>query len=147
MKRFTRFGLAILLLVVLVPHARAQSGHDLFQRALVSERNDGDLQQAIALYKRVVDEYGADRQLAARALLRLGGVYEVLGSAEATPTFNRLVREFADQEAEVAEARGRLAARQPAAAPQPDGPVTRLIWSGRTADAGATPSPDGRRTR
>lgn len=130
MKSWARFGLAILLLAVPVPPARAQSGYDLFQRALVSERNDGDLQQAIALYRRIADEYAADRQLAARALLRLGGVYELLGSAEATTTFNRLVRDFADQEAEVADARERLVVLRPAPAPRTDGPPTRRLIEG-----------------
>ena len=153
MRSCARFGLAILLLAVLVPHARAQSGHDLFQQALVSERNDGDLQQAIALYRRIADEYAADRQLTARALLRLGGVYELLGSAEATATFNRLVRDFADQETEVAEARARLAALSPDVAPAQGGLPTRrliidLIVGGAPIDDGgvvdAKPTPDGR---
>jgi hypothetical protein len=35
----------------------AQSGHDLFQQALVKERADGDLRGAIGLYEQIAREF------------------------------------------------------------------------------------------
>ena len=58
---------ATLLLTATQP-ALAQSGQELFQQALVKERADGELKQAIALYERIVQEFSADRTLTANAL-------------------------------------------------------------------------------
>jgi len=123
----TRLGLAMLTVVVAVFPARAQSGHDLFQQALVSERNDAQLGEAIALYRRIADQFAADRQLAAQALLRLGGIYEITGSPDATATYQRLLRDFTDQRPEAAAARQRLAELQPPPGSPADPPSRRLI--------------------
>jgi Tol biopolymer transport system component len=86
----------------------AQSGHDLFQQALVMERANGQLQEAIALYERIAEEFAADRELAAKSLLRVGQCYETLGSTEARRAYDRLVREFSDQSEVARFARKRL---------------------------------------
>ena len=49
----------------------AQNAHDLFQKALVAERTQGDLDQAIQLYKQIIVNHADDRALAAKALLQL----------------------------------------------------------------------------
>ena len=90
--------------------ARAQSGQELFQQALVKERADGELKQAIALYEQIVREFSADRRLTASALVRMGECYEKLGSGEAERAYLRVVREYADQTELVARARERLQA-------------------------------------
>lgn len=53
--------------------AVAQTGHDLFQQALVMERANGQLQDAIALYERIAEEFADDRELIAGALVQMGG--------------------------------------------------------------------------
>jgi Tol biopolymer transport system component len=88
----------------------AQSPQQLFQQALSRERGQGALEEALALYQRVVREAGADRALAARALLQQAGIYEKLGRVEARATYERIVREFGDQKDAVASAQTRLAA-------------------------------------
>jgi hypothetical protein len=60
----------------------AQTGHDLFQQALVKERADGDLRGAIEIYERIAREFTPDRPLAAKALVQLGQCYEKLGSTK-----------------------------------------------------------------
>jgi hypothetical protein len=100
---------ASLTLLAAMP-ALAQSGHDLFQQALVKERADGNLRGAIELYERIATEFSADRTLAAKALVQMGECYEKLGSTEAEKAYQRVVREFGDQEEPVAQARTRLAA-------------------------------------
>jgi Tol biopolymer transport system component len=88
----------------------AQSGHELFQQALSKERAEGKLQEAIALYQRVVDVASADHALAARALLQLGRCYEQLGNTEARTAYERLIARYPDQTDLVAQAKTRLTA-------------------------------------
>ena len=63
MKRITASLIAGTLALVGASAAQAQSGHDLFQQALVQERVEGNLEGAIQLYGRVVAEYPSDRAL------------------------------------------------------------------------------------
>ena len=124
--------------------ALAQSGHDLFQQALVKERADGDLRGAIGLYERIVLEFSADRALSAKALVQMGQCHEKLGSTEAERAYQRVVREFGDQEAPVAEARTRLAALQRAAqAAEAVSITTRRVWRETSGDWYSI-TPDGK---
>ncbi len=54
-------------------------------------------------------EFASDRALAAQALVQVGLYYEKLGRDEAVRAYERLVRDFADQEDAVEQARVRLA--------------------------------------
>jgi Tol biopolymer transport system component len=135
---------AFLLLIVGAEIAAGQTGHDLFQQALVKERADGDLRGAIDIYERIAQEFAADRQLAAKALVQLGQCYEKLGSTEAERAYRRVVREFADQDDLVVRAQSRLAALQRAARMAEEKSITtRRVWAGPEANEG-TPTPDGR---
>jgi Tol biopolymer transport system component len=119
-----------------------QSGHDLYQQALVKERAEGNLQEAIDLYERIVRDFPEDHALAAEALVQMGQCYEKLGKAEAQKAYERVIREYADQLEPLQVARTRLAAlNQP---PHPEMTV-RKIWSDPTMDLGGHVSPDGRR--
>ena len=106
----------------------AQSGHELFQQALSKERAEGKLQEAIALYQRVVEVAAADHALAAKALLQLGRCYETLGNTEARTAYERLIARYPDQTDLVAQARSRLAA------------LVRLDALAKVAAAGASPA-------
>ena len=90
--------------------ALAQSGYDLFQKGLVQERVKGDLDEAIRLYKQIVEDHKDDRTLVAKSLVQMGGCYEKLGTTEARTAYERVVREYADQSEIVAQALVRLAA-------------------------------------
>jgi len=110
MKRF-RVAVVLLSLMALgVGPATAQSGHDLFQQALLKERAEGELGEAIQLYERIVRDFAADRTLTASALVQMGQCYEKLGSTEAERAYQTVVRDFADQPDLVAQAEARLAA-------------------------------------
>src|SRR5512140_9763 len=78
----------------------------LFERAVQKETADGDLKGAIEMYRKLAA--GANRAVAAKALIRMGQCYEKLGDADARKAYERVVREFADQKDAVAEARRRL---------------------------------------
>jgi Tol biopolymer transport system component len=95
-----------------------QSGNELLQQALVKERAEGDLKEAIAIYKQIVERHAANRPLAAKALFQMAHCYERLGHADARQTYQRLIRDYSDQSDVVAEARRHLASISPAE-PQP----------------------------
>jgi Tol biopolymer transport system component len=80
------------------------------QAAIRMETVEGDVKGAIELYAEIAAFHGVNRATAAAALLRLGRCHEKLGNAEARAAYERLVRDFADQTGEAAEARARLAA-------------------------------------
>jgi len=144
MRAFTMAVAAVFLIALGSVPALAQSGHDLFQQALVKERADGDLRGAIGLYERIVGEFSEDRALSAKALVQMGQCYEKLGSTEAEQAYQRVVREFGDQEEPVTEARTRLAALERAARDAEAVSITaRRVWAGPEAKDGA-PTPDGR---
>jgi len=128
----------VLMLVVacVVSHAApvfAQVKPEAALRAAMDKETvDGDLRAAIALYRKLAD--GADRTVAAQALVRLGQCYEKLGAtegAEARKAYERLVRDFADQKSAADQARVRLAALGAAGAvASPAEAALRRVWQG-----------------
>src|SRR5713101_6677043 len=116
----------------------------LMQAAHQKQLVEGQMEEAIQLYKRIVQEHAGNRAVAAQALLEMGQCYEKLGNAEARKAYERVLREYADQP-EVAEARRRLAALgQPAGSGNGSEMVTRRVWAGSDVEAGVSLSPDGR---
>jgi Tol biopolymer transport system component len=84
-----------------------QNGHDQFQKALAKERGEGNLEEAIALYQKVIDET-KDEALAAKAQLRIGICYEKLGREEARKAFQKVVDNYPSQTETVKTAREKL---------------------------------------
>ncbi|MFQ6078892.1 MAG: tetratricopeptide repeat protein, partial [Thermodesulfobacteriota bacterium] len=117
----------------------------LFEKALYLEEAQGDLQKAIDLYQQIVKQFPKDREVAAKSQLHIGLCYEKLGRDEAQKAYQRVIEEFADQHAVVAEARIRLSAlEQPAIAANRSGMVVRKVWAGPELDLINALSPDGR---
>jgi len=144
MRMTTKFALlaAAGLLVLMTAAPSAQSGYDLFQKALTAERANGNLQQAIDLYQRVAREFASDRALAARALVRMADCYAKLGNAQARAIYERVAREYPEQTAAVQEARTHLQAQ---GLPRVSIRGDRLVWGpAREVDLFGTVSPDGR---
>jgi len=137
--------LLIAILAASVLAVGAQSGNDLFQKALLMERTEGNLPQAIKLYQRIVDKFAGDRKLAAQALMQMAQCQERLGQAEARKTYERVVKDYSDQAEQVQAARGRLIflAETPGRA-SAAAVAVRKVWSGwGTLDEGEI-SPDGK---
>ena len=128
--------------VWLVSAALAETGNELFQKALVKERSEGNLKEAIKLYQQVVDKYGNDRALAAKALVAIGESQEKLGESEARKTYERIVREYKDQKEAVTAARAHL--DTPGSAAQALRQTTTLVWASQSADDEGSVSLDGR---
>ncbi len=131
--------------------APSQDRPDLQLKAAVyKETVEGDLQGAIALYKQIVSNAAAPRQVAAAALLGLGGCYEKLGeaqAAEARRAYERLVADYSDQSQQAAQARARLTALNAGSGGTSSLPALRMAFrlSDSTATTSASISPDGRR--
>jgi Tol biopolymer transport system component len=89
--------------------AGAESPYDLFQKALLKERTEGNFPEAIKLYQHIVDKFSTNHKIAAQALLQLAECQERLGSAQARLTLERLLREYGDQQETADAARSRLA--------------------------------------
>ena len=85
-----------------------QTGQELFQQALSKERVEGNLQEAIALYQKVIDQ-GKDEALAAKAQLQIGFCYEKLGLKEAEKAFKLVIEKYPVQAEAVRQAKERLA--------------------------------------
>lgn len=69
---------------------------------------EGDLQGAIEDYKKIVAGAGSNRALAAEALVRIAECHRKLGNSEAGHIYERIVRDFADQDSAVTIARQQL---------------------------------------
>ena len=120
--------IAVALLTMLsVGRLSAQSGYELFQKALAAEHADGNLRHAIQLYERVVKEAGRDRALAARALVRMAECYQNLGDVQARKIYEQVVRDYAEQKEAVARAQARL--EQPSTVAPAGGIALRKIWT------------------
>lgn len=121
-----------------------QTAEELYQAGLYQEEVQGNLEVAIHIYERILEDFPSNRPASARALMHVGLCHEKLGSREAQEAYERLLREYADQTELVTRARTRLAAlRRPTEEAGKSMIVTRRV----PADAGfidGAPAPDGR---
>src|SRR3954468_13945173 len=99
MKKAIHFGMATaMLFVTLVTHA-ADSLTQNLQQGLYEEEANHNLDAAIKAYQAVVSQSDEQRKVGATALFRLGECYRKLGKTnEATAFYQRILRDFADQE-------------------------------------------------
>src|SRR5262245_54433460 len=116
--------------------AEAQLGAAIHQ-----EEAEGNLDAAIASYKRFLAQHGNNRALAAKAHYHLGLAYEKLGNAEAGKSYERVVRDYADQAELSAAARRRLAAL---GARSSDTLTLRHVYTTKAFEMPASITPDGR---
>jgi tetratricopeptide (TPR) repeat protein len=109
MKRTILYGCLVALAVAAgsLTAATEQQADVLLQAALAKQTIQGDLRGAIALYEKAVTEAGANRVLAARALVHMAECYQKLGDTQARTIYERVVREYPEQTAAVTLARTR----------------------------------------
>jgi Tol biopolymer transport system component len=143
--------LAVALLPALaVPAGLASSQKDdqaetLLQAARHKELVAGELEEAIGIYKKILADHAGNRPVAARALVGLGQCYEKLGQKGAREAYERVLRDYADQNEAATEARTRLAALHGPAGPgRPPELATRRIWGGSGVGIDGSVSADGR---
>src|SRR5438270_1059858 len=109
MKKILLLATVVLLLALGAVTTLAQSGYDLFQKALVKERAVGDVEEALRLYQRIVKEFAGNHALAAKAELRMGLLYDRLGrKADAQRAYQAVVNQYSDQTNEARQARAKI---------------------------------------
>jgi Tol biopolymer transport system component len=81
---------------------------ELLEKAIYLEETKGDLQEAIKVYTRIVQDFEREREIAAQAQLRIGYCHEKLGGQEAQKAYQKVIDRFPDQTKHVAAARARL---------------------------------------
>jgi Tol biopolymer transport system component len=123
----------------------AQSVDVLLPEAIRLEEVKGELESAIDVYEKIIQEYPENKPVAAEAYLRMGMCYEKLGKQEAKDAYRQLLEKYADQETLVSRARIRLALLEKSEDPAyKTGMQVRKVWYGAETDICGEPSPDGR---
>ena len=145
------FNVIFLLIAVLIlgcaSPSFSQAPEQSFQKGLIKEKGEGDLNAAIDIYNEIVSNQAADKSLQAKALLHVGLCYEKLGRAEATKAYQNLVNNFPGQKNEVTIAKERLSRLIHIAEEVSNTPLaitSQKVWSGPGTDNSGTPSHDGR---
>src|SRR5437660_2368936 len=134
MKKILILAIVVLLLGLGAGTVLAQSGYDLFQKALVKERAVGDVEEALRLYQRIVKEFSGNHALAAKAELRMGLLYDRLGrKADAQRAYQAVVNQYADQTNEARQARAKIVVAAPprkinASTKTTTGLTARQVW-------------------
>lgn len=108
---FRRFAISSLAAVGLLvgSAAAAQPASELLEKAIYTEETVGDLDQAIEIYQKVIAEGRSARAAAGQAQYRLGCcLLKQKKNAEATEAFQKLIKEYPDQDLWVAKARDHL---------------------------------------
>src|SRR5215471_344323 len=106
--------------------AAAESGMEMFQRAVTQERA-GKLDEAIKLYEKVAHDFASDRPLAAKALVQAAKDYEKLGQDKtdrAVKLYEQVERDFSDQREPATAARTKLASLRQADRPAVPATIT-----------------------
>jgi ankyrin repeat protein len=90
--------LALLLALPAIASAQTNNLTSLLQQGLLEEQGNRNLDAAIADYQSLAALFDKDRQLAATAVFRLGECYRAQGKTnEAVAQYQRIIREFPDQ--------------------------------------------------
>jgi hypothetical protein len=75
----TILTLSVFLLTAYTNNVHAQDAKQMFQKGLMAENGQGDLQEAIKIYEGVVADENAESAVKAKAQLHIGLCYEKLG--------------------------------------------------------------------
>ncbi|NQU54686.1 MAG: PD40 domain-containing protein, partial [Bacteroidetes bacterium] len=125
----------------------SQSAEQLYQKGLMQEEGEGNLEEAIKIFAGIVEIQNADQSLQAKALLHVGLCYEKLGKEEATKAYRRLVDNFPAQKNEIAIAKERLKRLILIAekiVKMPKVLTNKKIWDDAAGNLQGAPSPDGK---
>ena len=91
-------GIAMLLVIVAIPAFSAQDPSVLLEKAIYTEETLGKLNDAIVIYRQIMNRADMNRDIAAMAIYRLGMCYRKLGSeTDAFSTFSALARLYPEQ--------------------------------------------------
>jgi Tol biopolymer transport system component len=100
MKQITTSLAVSTLLLFSASNGLAQNRTDanlMLERASHARMVDGDIANAISIYKQLAMSTSASREHVATALVELGSSYQLIGSGEAVSVYERVMSEFGDQ--------------------------------------------------
>ncbi|MCJ7680389.1 MAG: tetratricopeptide repeat protein [Candidatus Aminicenantes bacterium] len=125
---------------------KQESAKELFERAVYLQETRGDLEGAMEVFQRIIQDFPKEREIASRAQLQIGICMEKLGFEEAEKAFQKVVDNFPDQTEAVKLAREKLSILQRARAVlEKDSEEFSLKRINASADVDAYDvSPDGR---
>ncbi len=86
-----------------------QTAEELYQAGLYQEEVQGNLESAIEIYTRILEDFPDNRAVGARAQLHVGLCYEKLGRRQAQQAYQRVIDDYPEHHDEVSVARQRLA--------------------------------------
>ena len=141
------FMCSLCLFFLSIDLSSQESAGELFEKALYLEEAQGDLENAIELYKKILEEFPDSREIAAKAQLRIGLCCEKLGLKEAQQAFEKVIANYPDQKEAVKFARQQLALLMKAKAVIEEGDkelMMRKVFTGHPRDFVGSPSPDGK---
>ncbi len=140
------FGLALVFVFVLTGTAR-QSAEQHYQSGVYAEEVEGNLQKAIDIYQKILEESPKNQEIAAKAQLHIGLCYEKLGLSEAQKAFQKVIDNYPSQTEAVKTAIEKLSilikAKSIVVKGDQDFEI-RPVWEEPKWDILGAPSPDGR---
>ncbi len=99
MKRLTRLGLALMLVLGISSQLAAQDPSVLLEKAIYTEETLGNLSEAIGLYRQIAADLYVTRSTAALALFRLGICYQKShNDDQAQAAFSKLIKLYPEQQ-------------------------------------------------
>ena len=135
-----------LCLLLSINLSSQETAGEIFQKALYLEEAEGDLEKALELYKKILEEFPDSREIAAKAQLHIGLCYEKLGLEEAQQAFEKVIANYPDQKEAVSAARQELTFLMRAKAMIENRDTELMmskVFSGHPRDFVGSPSPDG----
>lgn len=131
-RSFASLLLCVLALMPLGSGAATNDLSGLLQKGLFEEEANRNLEAAAQAYSTVSAQFDKDRKLAATAIFRLGEIYRKQGKTnEAAGQYERIVREFADQDTLVTLSRQNLVGMGAKAEAPVSSPLTRTARMGQ----------------
>jgi len=97
MKTLLKYLLICTLCFAGIQPGVAQQAEKLFQQGMMKEQGEGNLDQAIKIYKKLIDDSSVDRSIRANALLHLGICHEKLGKGNALNSYQKIISDYSDQ--------------------------------------------------
>jgi Tol biopolymer transport system component len=108
MKVLVKYLLISILCLGICTPVFSQQAEKLFLQGMMKEEAEGNLEEAIGLYNKVVNDVSAKRSVRANALMHVGICYEKLGKGNALNAYQKIISEYGDQKDIVSIARKKV---------------------------------------
>ena len=138
-------AVVVTLLIIVVSLPASAQDRAAFEKALLLEEAQAQLEEAISAYQEIIDE-SADPAVAAQAQLHVGICYEKLGLKQARLAYQKVIDNFPTQIEIVNVAKEKLSILNTVAKPIDTGSKAfqlQQVWA-KPYDTMGSPSPDGR---